>query len=552
MYKKYKPDRALTEAFHRLSAGEESPCQEEHRYSDSFTEKLNVLLDQTNKKGGKTMRFKKLTASLAAAALLILSAAGAYAMIPEIREKINLLFLSEDNAVVSPEVPEGYIGIFTAEDLDNVRNNLSENYILMNDIAFTEEHYAEGGAFEGGFVPIGNSETPFRGLFNGNGYVISNLQICVTDGSAAGLFGYAESNYELYPHNNPEDELDVRTESTGGIIKNLGIEDSRITLAVPGSVTANTGKWAQIYAGAVAGNAKYVAGCYVKNTEVFLTLAAHSTRSVYMGGVAGHTDITDSCWTDAAVVFRSEAPTAIPEEYIHIAGVTGSSLACVTSYFSGTVDAGDYPDGGVSFCNPTEPPELITEPVLREIYLHYFDSKGIPYDSGMTLEEAIAFKTEKAAENPDAFRILSNILSFYAKAMYNDYRTYITYDDYLTGDNAYEFVYILDPLTTPRERRAMSSQLSEFFPDEEFYRICRENGMKYGIYGCYDLRKTPDADFSAFDTEHIWYIGDGLPVLRLFRFREDGTVPPSDNSAGDAGLNNRAEYWEEMNRIVRN
>ena len=31
-------------------------------------------------------------------------------------------------------VPDGYIGIYTAEDLYNIRNNLSGKYILMNDI----------------------------------------------------------------------------------------------------------------------------------------------------------------------------------------------------------------------------------------------------------------------------------------------------------------------------------------------------------------------------------------------------------------------------------
>lgn len=79
------------------------------------------------------------------------------------------------------EVPEGYIGIYTKEDLDNVRNDLSANYILMNDIVFEESDFEEGGEFynEGkGWLPIGvDSKTAFSGEFNGNGFVIKNINI---------------------------------------------------------------------------------------------------------------------------------------------------------------------------------------------------------------------------------------------------------------------------------------------------------------------------------------------------------------------------------------
>ena len=75
------------------------------------------------------------------------------------------------------EVPEGYTGIYTKADLDAVRNNLAGNYILMNDIVFTEADFADGGDFynEGaGWAPIGNSpaSSSFTGTFDGNGYTI--------------------------------------------------------------------------------------------------------------------------------------------------------------------------------------------------------------------------------------------------------------------------------------------------------------------------------------------------------------------------------------------
>ena len=89
------------------------------------------------------------------------------------------------------EVPEGYIGIYTAEDMDNIRNNLSGKYILMADIDLTPL---------GNWQPIGqckkgtqnpeydpshpsnypifiDDRIPFKGEIDGNGHVIENMNI---------------------------------------------------------------------------------------------------------------------------------------------------------------------------------------------------------------------------------------------------------------------------------------------------------------------------------------------------------------------------------------
>lgn len=63
-------------------------------------------------------------------------------------------------------VAERYIGIYTAEDLYNIRNNLSGKYILMNHIDLSE--YSVWNS-------IGNGEAPFMGELNGNGYSITGL-----------------------------------------------------------------------------------------------------------------------------------------------------------------------------------------------------------------------------------------------------------------------------------------------------------------------------------------------------------------------------------------
>lgn len=511
------------------------------------------------------MGFKKLIAAAAAAALLITSTVCAYAMIPGLKDKINLLFLRQESASPLTEVPEGYIGIYTAEDLDNIRNNMTGNYILMNDIEFSDEDYAEGGAFEGGFIPIGTSSYPFAGIFNGNGHVIYNLQINTLNFTTAGLFGYAETNWDLYSYRdstaeeNPHD-VGYKVTTNGGIIKNLGIEDSRICITGTESLTQylpesvenekyyNGTTSGGINVGAIAGYAEYIAGCYVKNTEVIIT--SDTARNVYLGGVAGQTSITDSCWSDADITFRTINEEKVPaEESIHIAGITGYSMTCVTSYFSGTVDTDGYQDYGVSHCNPTEPPMIVNEPVMREIFVRYYDHYGVEYDSNMTLAELEALAFTEAGEAGGNVFNLYKFMSFYATADYNEYRSYITYDDYITRGEEFETVYLRDPDTKSREREVLSQILAEFFPNNEFLQTCQENGVKYGFYGCYDLRDTPDADFADFDTDYIWYIGGELPVLRLFMNHEKDTA--STDISQETARDDYSDYAEDMNQIVR-
>ncbi len=101
--------------------------------------------------------------------------------------------LGTDTAKIT--VTPKYTHIYTKEDLNNIRNNLSGAYMLMNDIQFTPEDFAEGGAFYNdgfGWIPIGaviKQEEAFKGEFVGNGYTISGLTINKAYYNYCGLFG---------------------------------------------------------------------------------------------------------------------------------------------------------------------------------------------------------------------------------------------------------------------------------------------------------------------------------------------------------------------------
>ena len=105
--------------------------------------------------------------------------------------------LTEEQAIA-----QGYTVIKTAADLNNIRNNLSGKYMLMNDIDLSGINWDSIGA--GNFNDTSNA---FAGVLDGNGYVIKNLKVNTTD-TAAGLFGAV---------------------SASGAIRNLGVTDADVS-----------------------------------------------------------------------------------------------------------------------------------------------------------------------------------------------------------------------------------------------------------------------------------------------------------------------------------
>ena len=77
--------------------------------------------------------------------------------------------------------------ITNEDELFDVRNDLSANYKLMADLDLTEWIAEESP--KDGWNPIGNSTTPFRGVFNGNLHTIKGLYINRPNTDNVGLFG---------------------------------------------------------------------------------------------------------------------------------------------------------------------------------------------------------------------------------------------------------------------------------------------------------------------------------------------------------------------------
>ena len=110
------------------------------------------------------------------------------------------------------EVPEGYVGIYTKEDLMKVHYDATAKYILMNDICFNyfdfDENYNDGN----GWIPF----PAFSGTFDGNGYKIANIRIS-GDINDAGLFSNITSSASVKNLFLENININVTGNNVGGI-----------------------------------------------------------------------------------------------------------------------------------------------------------------------------------------------------------------------------------------------------------------------------------------------------------------------------------------------
>jgi hypothetical protein len=217
------------------------------------------------------------------------------------------------------EAPVGYIGITTAAELNQVRKNLSANYILLNDIVFDETAYQEGGDFYNagrGWKPIGNYGTneQFKGVFDGNGKTISGLTQNISYWSINGNSLYAG----LFGHN-------------AGEIKNLGMKNTNIRVSIADFTPVTVG-------GIVGRNDGAVVNCYTSG------LVSSPDMDSNTGGIVGENYGEVSYSTNTSTV----------SSYKYSGGVVGENYGSVKS----CVNAGDVVTtnaygyaGGIVSCN---------------------------------------------------------------------------------------------------------------------------------------------------------------------------------------------------------
>ena len=130
-------------------------------------------------------------------------------------------------------------------DLDNVRNDLSGDYELANDLDKNTAGYssvASSTANSGnGFKPIATSGTEFKGTFDGNGHTIHDLHINRSSSVDIGLFGgVSTSSGTAIVENFALENVDISgDQEVGAVVGALGINGEIQQVYVNGTISAN-------------------------------------------------------------------------------------------------------------------------------------------------------------------------------------------------------------------------------------------------------------------------------------------------------------------------
>ncbi len=208
--------------------------------------------------------------------------------------------------------------ISNADQLVNIQSHLDGHFIQTGDIDLTV------GSTEQTWIPIGDSDSPFSGSFDGGGYIIENMKVYDPEVNYQGLFGYLQG---AVIQNVILTDIEVDgNQYVGGL---AGYADESIIdhVSVSGEITAFDND-----AGGLAGYA-------LESLIHYTSSDVHVQGNNQTGGLIGnarHTEIRHS-WSSGHV-----------EGDRNVGGLAGSSwsLLLTDSYSHATV-SGDSRVGGL-------------------------------------------------------------------------------------------------------------------------------------------------------------------------------------------------------------
>lgn len=219
------------------------------------------------------------------------------------------------SSLAADEIPEGYTGISSIEELYSIRYALDGKFILLNDIDMTDAT-AEGGDWDTngcGWMPIGDSDAAFTGEFDGNGHKLIGLQIRDCSIEYVGLFGYLN----------------------GATIKNLVLESPQVSST-------------KTYTGTLCGLANGATIESVKITDLKMYgKRNYNNEYTYFGGLCGYineTDISKVGMKNVDIDFEYSDRRDYRYNY-YIGGIVGynkSDSKISQSYITGNMDVVYY------------------------------------------------------------------------------------------------------------------------------------------------------------------------------------------------------------------
>ena len=218
------------------------------------------------------------------------------------------------------DVPDGYTPIYTAEDLYNIRNNLSGKYILMNDIDLSDSSE---------WKVIGDYGLPFTGELNGNGFLIIGLN------TKRSLLGWVENaiikDLGIFNCNIFQPEETASSSSSAGAFADNATNSSFEKCFATGSINVCVSVgWMTLASycstGGLVGiskNSTFV-NCY-NHANIHFTYDKISSAEI--GGLVGDSYNTNfsSCYSTGKVSSENINKFELESSNIHKGGLAGSA-----------------------------------------------------------------------------------------------------------------------------------------------------------------------------------------------------------------------------------
>jgi hypothetical protein len=287
----------------------------------------------------------------------------------------------DGECIYCEEISPEFIKIYTVDDFNSIRENLSGNYILMNDIVFKDEDFNENGEFYNGgqgWIPFGLDTTKysygpyyheFTGVLNGNEYEIINLYMNIAPSSdnAYPEEKYTDANGNTFTKRmrHPFGLFSINN----GTITNLKITiDFNITpepsAAAGGICGYNKGIIKNCYVfgeininPSVPYNDSYIGGIAGILDEGVITFSSNNadikgvnnSTSIYVncGGIIGSTNergnnIISYCYNTGDVLIEDYTNQYLGGIAGRTCGQTGYTLEISNCYNTGTIGSADY------------------------------------------------------------------------------------------------------------------------------------------------------------------------------------------------------------------
>lgn len=199
----------------------------------------------------------------------------------------------------------GYTPVSTKEELNNIRYDLSGKYYLTRDIVFSEEDFLPEGLFYNagkGWIPIGDSDSAFSGVIDGNGHTISGLEIIESPakGSCSGFIGINSGEIINLCIDNYSTAATSSQEAVGTIVGRNSKSGTIKGCINKSSVTGRLNDSTISYTGGVVGwNAGNIINC--SNTG-YVTGGTKFSQGGCVGGIAGYNEgLIKECYNDGDV-----------------------------------------------------------------------------------------------------------------------------------------------------------------------------------------------------------------------------------------------------------